>query len=227
MTTVRSIITASFKKGGILTKNETPSSDEMNDAHDELTRMLAGWSNDSLLVVAKVRETFSLTSSASYTIGPSGDFNTARPNQIISASLRDGTVDYPISIITDEWYEKIRVKTTHGVPRNLNYKTTFPLGTITLYPVPITSYSLVLLSEKSIGSLGLDDEISLPPGWEDAIVWNLSPRLSIEYAQPIDPAVAKMAMDSKGAIKTAVMRNRTLDANPSSRAGNVYTGWFN
>lgn len=228
MTTARSIIKKSMQKVGILTKSESPSDDEANDALDSLNALISSWANDSLVIYARTWESFPLVGGTStYTIGSGGDFNTVRPMDIISTYVRVSNIDYDIAIIDDELYNTITLKNIQGIPEWLNFDNAFPLANIRLYPVPAAAYSLFLLSEKQITSIAtLDTELDLPNGFERALVYNLAIELAPEYQQQPDPSVIGIAKEALGLIRTNVAKVRGMDAYPDGiRGGNVYNGW--
>lgn len=226
MTTARDIIQKSLQKIGAIVKNEPPSADEANDALDSLNALISSWSNDSLNIYARTWETFNLTASSSYTIGTGGNFNTARPTNIVAAYLRSGTIDYPITIIDDEAYISISYKNLQGIPEFLNYDNAYPLGRIRLYPLD-TSQQLFILTEKSVTSFAtLDTEMSLPDGWERALVYNLALELAPEYSQKPDAYIVKIAGESLGAIRQKVAQVRGMNAYPNDLAvRNIFSGW--
>jgi hypothetical protein len=225
--TARDIITRSLQKIGALTKNEAPAADEANDGLNSLNALISSWSNDSLNIYARTWETFSLTGATSYTIGTGGNFNTARPTNIVAAYLRSGTIDYPITIIDDSAYVSISYKNLQGIPEFLNYDNAYPLGRIRLYPLDNASYSLFLLTEKSVTSFAtLDTDMSLPDGWERALIYNLALELAPEYSQKPDAYIVKIANDSLGAIRQKVAQVRGMDAYPNNLAvRNIFSGW--
>lgn len=226
--TARTIIKKALQKIGALTKNEEPSDDEANDGLDALNAMIGSWSNDSLNIYARTWETFTLTGgTGSYTIGASGVFNTVRPTNIAEAYIRSATIDYGISIVDDEAYNSISYKSLSGIPEFLNYDNAYPLGTIRLYPVPSSSYSLFILTEKALTEFAsLDTVLSMPPGTQRALIYNLGIELSPEYSQPISKEHAKIAGESLGLIRTKVAQVRGMDAYPQNLAvRNIFSGW--
>jgi len=227
MTTARDIITRSLQKIGAIVKNEVPAADEANDGLNSLNALISSWSNDSLNIYARTWETFSLTGASSYTIGTGGNFNTARPTNIVAAYLRSGTIDYPIDIIDDAAYVSISYKNLQGIPEFLNYDNGYPLGRIRLYPLDNAGYSLFLLTEKAVSQFAtLDTDMSLPDGWERALIYNLALELAPEYSQKPDAYIVKIANDSLGAIRQKVAQVRTMDAYPSNLAvRNIFSGW--
>lgn len=228
MTTALDIITQAMRKCGILAVNEAPTSEEANDALDALNEMLASWSNDSLMCYARVWESFTLTAGvAAYTIGAAQTFNTVRPIFVAGAYLRNVTTDTPVKVVTDEIYtEEISQKDTQGIPEILNLDNAFPYGTVRLWPVPSSAYTLFMLNEKQLGSFTLNQTVSLPPGWKRALIYNLPDEIAGDYEQEVPASVQRIALQSKRAIQNAVMKSRTFDAFPQqANQGNVLTGW--
>ena len=50
MTTASDIIKKAMQKVGVLTKSESPSSDESADGLDSLNDLLSSWSNESMFI---------------------------------------------------------------------------------------------------------------------------------------------------------------------------------
>lgn len=229
MTTARNIIKRALQRNGVLTKDEDPSGDEASDGLSMLNDMISSWSNDSLLIYARQQENFPLVSGqASYTIGSGGDFNTGRPLQILTAFTRIGSIDYPIDIIPDDAFDRITQKSiSSSIPSAMKYEASFPLGVITIYPVPTTG-TLYIRTEKELTQFAtLDTDVELPPGWNKALTYNLAVESAGEYGQPVDEATYQLAMNALGKIKTAVARNKTMDAYPyNGRDDNIFTGWY-
>lgn len=225
MTTASALIASAMKKIGVLTKSETPDSDEAADGLVALNGLLSSWSNESLLVYSRVTESFTLSAgAAAYTIGTSQTFNTTRPVFIVAARITNGTTDTPVEVISEEIYNAIPVKTAQGVPELLNYNNAFSAGTIRLYPTPSSSYSLTLISEKPLVTLALTDTLSLPAGWERALTYNLALELAPEYGLTVDPLVVRAAMESKGAIAMTVAKNRPMAPTLHTGKMNILTG---
>lgn len=227
MTTALDIITRAMQQAGILFKKETPDADEASDALIMLNSMLASYSNDSMLITARVRETFPLLSQISYTIGPGGDFNTVRPTYIVELHVQQDTLTFPLGFITDESYERIAIKNIQGIPKFFNYSNGFELGRLYFYPYPDSSFTLHITSEKPLIQFPLlTTDVDLPPGWEDLLVYNLGARLCPSYGQPITPELKFYADESLRSIRYSIIKSRTLDAYPQALTKpNIYTGW--
>lgn len=220
MATARDLIKASLRLIGAIATGETPSADEQTDALSAMNRMIDSWSNESLIIYEKVREEFSLTvNDGEYTIGASGDFNTTRPMRIEAATYEDQSAspafEYPINIINlDEW-ANIQAKDLTGIPTHLYFETSYPLATIHLWPKPDTADKLVLYSWKPLSSFAsANATASLPPGYEDALVYNLAVRLAPEYGKAVAPEIASTALDAKGNIKRMNIKPHYLRCDP-------------
>ena len=231
MTTALDLITSAMRKTGFLTMIETPDADVAADGLVMLNDLLDSWSTESLLIVSRSLETFNLSGGVgSYTIGVGATFDTVRPTLIVASYITFGTTDYSQEIIDDTNFARITQKITQSsLPDYLNYDNAFPVATIKLWPVPSTSYTITLLTEKPIITFAATTStVSLPQGWKRAIIYNLAEEMAPEYGQPISGDVARIAKQSKIAIKRAITKNRTMDV--PSQLGNfdtIYTGYNN
>lgn len=234
--TTRDLIKASLRLLGVIATGETPSAAETSDSRDALNRMLGNWSTDSLMCIAMVREEFTLTSgTARYSMGPSGDFDTTRPIEIVKAKLEDQsntpTPEYDLDVVNVEQWADITTKDLQSqIPTTLYPEGTSPLEFLNLYPVPSAANKLVLYSRKAIASLALDDVIDLPPGWEDALVTNLAVKLGPEFNKPISPDLLAQAIEAKASIKRQNIRTHLMRSDApllgQPSAFNIFKGDF-
>jgi hypothetical protein len=96
-------------------------------------------------------------------------------------------------------------------PSDFWYSADWPLGKLYLYPVPDTDYGLQLWTRVVLAELDLDDTLSLPPGYRDAITLTLGEMLAPTYppavAQPVEAAKARARIfannDPSPALATA------------------------
>jgi hypothetical protein len=228
MTTALDLITKAMQKAGIITKNEAPASDEAADALDTLNDLWESWSTESLLATSRTKEVFTVTGGVQeYTIGIGGDFDTIRPILLVDAFVRLGDIDYNLIKITDSDEATIPYKGIQGIPQFINYNNGSPLGVISLFPLPESTYELHLITEKPLLAVALNTVVSLPPGWSRATIYNLAIELAPEYGQEAPPSVQRIAGQSLGNIKRTVAKNRTMDVPIKTRGGyNIYTGGY-
>lgn len=177
---------------------------ESADALVALNAMLQTWRNDSLMCYAMQDQSIPLVATnATRTIGPSGNLATTRPTEIDKAYVIVGTLSYPVEIWTAEQFADIAIKTqTNAWPYILWYKPAMPDGVINLWPVPDASSTLQVITRTPLTVFAtLSDVISLPPGWEDALAFNLAVYLAPEYERQPSTVVSQMAMKTMAALK--------------------------
>jgi hypothetical protein len=176
-----------------------------------LNRMISSWSLEGLVIHAVTAETpLALTpGDATVSMGTAGDIAT-RPISIESAAIRDGSTDYPIGLITADEYAALSDKSVQGMPRALYDDGGYPLRTLTLYPVPSAAHSLVLYTKRALTALTLDGTVSLPPGYERAIIYNGAVEIAPEYGRAASAEVVSIASEAKRVIKAANIKPRYL-----------------
>lgn len=206
--TARDLINSAMRLIGVLASGETLSANEASDALVGLNQMVDTWSTENLLIYAKGEEEFPLVAGQqSYTMGPSGNFNTSRPLVIENAYIRtlngSNTVDLPLDVVNqDQWANITNKSTSSSFPRKLFPQGTYPLETILVWPVPSETKTLVLWSWKPLASIAtLDSIIDLPPGYAKALRYNVAIEYAPEYGKTPDGLVLVQAAESKAAIK--------------------------
>lgn len=206
--TGRDMIAASLRLIAALEGGETPSAQEATDGLAALNRLLGTWSNEDLMIHTVVREEFALTAGdASYTMGSGANFNTARPIRILRATIEvqssTPTVEYPLTIRTAEEWAAISIKDlTSSIPTDLFPEGTYPNETLNFYPTPSAANRVVLYSHKPLTEIAtLDTNVSFPPGYDRALIYNLSVDIAPEYGRPVSDVVGMTAIESKAALK--------------------------
>ena len=217
---------------------------ELKDGLESLNRMLDSWSMDELTLYEVKREQFPLIASQNpYTIGLGGIWNTIRPTKIIGAylTLTNGSipVDYPMQILNFDDYNDIRLKTLQtNFPGYLYYQPSFPIGQCFIYPLyanngASTAPGTITLTSWKPFNMIVDptDYIELPPGYWEAIVFNLSVRLAEEYQFDIRQTTVQLAISSLMRLKRMNQRTMTLQTdvalmNTSQMRYNIYSDGY-
>jgi hypothetical protein len=219
MSTGRDLIYAALREIGAFGSEETPQAEGTNDALKTLNRMWGGWNADLGNIYSETLDSLTLVpSTASYTIGPDfGVFNVTRPVQILAAQLRYATnTDLPIEIISFDKYQEVSNKTSSAdVVQYLAYNATYPNGVIYVWPVPTVAYVIRLTSKKILSDFDLDTTLSLPPGYEDAIVLNLAVRLSQGWGRPVSQMLYSSALEAKSIITRANTVIEEMETDPA------------
>lgn len=203
MTTVRDLISSSLRKISILGAGENLTAEDATDGLNSLNQMLDSWSADGQVIYSRSVDTKNLSSGVlSYTMGPSGDINTARPVSITNATITQGTVLMNTLMIWGaETYSTLGFPSAQGIPTNLYVNNDVPLLGLKLYPVPIGGLTLTIYSMKKLSDFGLNDVVELPPGYERAIIHNLAVEIAPEYERDASKTVRDIASESLSTIK--------------------------
>ena len=243
-TTALDLITGSLVLIGAYSPGESLSAADAQDALRRLNMMMGGWMVQPLTIPVTAREVYPLVAGKGgpgheYTIGPGGDFNTIRPaNGFQNVGLVMGgttpPLEIPRAIITDDEWAGTAVKDlTNAMFTGLYYNPTFASGwgSINLWPVPNTAlHSIALYFAQQISEFAnLTTSYTFPPGYEEALEYNLALRLATPFGRQIPQDVAAMAMTSLGLIKRANTRSADLQVDPAftndRRGGyNIQTG---
>jgi hypothetical protein len=127
MATAADIITAAFIKIGV----EVPTTAQTASALISLNNMMSLLGADKFAPVV-VSEGFSLEASdPEYTIGPGGQWDTVRPQGVISCFLRGSNgEDYPIKVMSGRTYNNMPNKYFPGQPTELYFLPEYPLAKI-------------------------------------------------------------------------------------------------
>lgn len=212
---------------GAYSTGENLGPDESTDGLAALNAMLDGWANEHLMLYAATLNSIALSATATYTIGPTGGTVSPRPVSIDAGSyVTSGAIDYPLQIITLDQYNEIPVKTLSGIPQWLLFKPEYPDASVTLYPVPTSGMTLKLWSYKPLTTFAtLTTVMTLPPGYEEAIVFNLAETLAPEFQGDIHVSLHTKAAAAKRKLKRTNFVPIELQVPASMPRGfNIYTG---
>jgi hypothetical protein len=225
------LVKRSLRLIGAIASNENPQASDTADARSALNGLLESWSIDGFLVYQRVRESFPLTSGKQdYTIGAGGDFDTSRPTRITEANYLVNGTETPIEIISTQKWAQISNKTQQSSSISYLYtQGTFPLETIQLYPVPDSTFEIVLYSLKPLMRItDLSLELELPPGYGRALEYNLALELAPEYGADPSALVAMNAQESKAQLQRQNNKPASLISDVSGLIGvkqvNIFTG---
>ena len=236
MTTANDQINAALRLIGQLAEGESPSADTSNDALVALNQMIDSWSVEKLSVFSTQDQTFTWpASTASRTIGPTGDFVGNRPIALDDSTyFIDPTngVSYGIKIINQEQYDAIGVKTvTSTYPQVIWLNMDYPNVGMTVYPVPTRALSWHFISVEELSQpAALATSLAFPPGYLRAFKYNLACEIAAEFGVEPPQTVQRIAMASKRVLKR-INDNSDQMSMPYSLVGdhirfNIYSGNF-
>jgi hypothetical protein len=212
-TTVRKIITGSMRLLGLVQANSVPTDAEIQVGIRALNVLMDSWSNDRLMIF-KLQPYYFLTvgGQQDYTLGPTGDWVIERPMRIeqaytdLTSNQGNGlqTTSLPISIANDsQWSSIVTKRVTTQIPNILYDNGNYPNRTISLYPIPTGTITIVLwLWQPLLKFDSIDDVISLPKGYVRSIRFNLACELAPDYGRDASEIVKNTAVTTKMNLAT-------------------------
>lgn len=201
MTTAADLIAGALRALNRIGVNETPSNEAYAAGLSTLNMMLDTFALKQLFIYVTTQNTKTLTTgTASYTIGSGADIDATRPTRIAGAFIRDDGYDYEIDQISEDEYRRIVSKTTSGRPQKLWYKPSYANGYLYLYPTPDAAYALHIDCITPFTAFsGITSSVSFPPGYVEALKYNLAIRLAPDHGISAPGEVVALA--------AAAMRN--------------------
>lgn len=227
MPTGQTIINNSLTSLNILDAGGAPSASESTDLLAELNTMVDGWSTDETLIPSIATAQFALTANQNpYPMGPAANspFNVARPVRIdravMVATVGSGKTRRVLQIVGSTVYFAHGDLATAGTTADELYVDWGEAsGDLNLYlhPVPScpTNTWLELQTWNPIGAFALGTNVTLPPGYQDAIQQALSYRCLSRYGAAVQPATAEVVIalgeTAEKRIRALNVKNRLLD----------------
>ncbi len=234
--TPSALIMRALKKSGVNGVGQTPSPVDLADALDDLNDMFGQWQRRRWLVTDLAEVVFSSTGKHLYTVGSdvTNDIIMTRPDRLADAFIRFNpnaatSVDSRLGIIESRQdYNEISLKGQQGTTTSVYYDPAFPIGRLYLWPTPVangqTEIHLFFKSQEFL-TLGLNDNINLPPEYNEAMLYNLAARLRPSYQLPPDPSIVAIAKSALATIRKTNAQIPELDM-PSDVAGLVMRGGY-
>ena len=235
MPAVSTMILRSMRMIGEKSRGATLDSNEQVECLAEFNTALESWTNERLLCYAIQEGVHTLTASTnSYTVGTNGTITSAgRPLKIVDPCyVRDSSgYDTPVTILNREQYMSIVDKSAgYTVPVYLFYDGDFSAtstATLYLYPSPTASLTLHFSAWKQLTAVStLSVNLALPPGYQLFLESNFAIHLAAGLT-PISQELAKIARDSKAAIKTTNLQETVTRLDTAvgyNRRASILTG---
>lgn len=230
MSTGNDLVSGALRNISSLSPGEAIPGGESDNALAVLNMMLASWSAENLMIPYRTLESFPLIpGQASYTIGPSANFATIRPDEITAVYRRDAlNNDYSLIPYTKEQYNGIVTKSVTGLPQWYYYDTQYPSGILYLYPPDIQADTLFIESLKPINQFTtLQTTMALPGEYAEAIKYLLAHRLAVEYGFPIGQELAALIAEAKVRIMRKNVKPKAAGFDmvlQTPKNFNIYTG---
>lgn len=203
---------AAMRCAGVLASGEPTPANEIADAQVIANQMLEGWGAENLNVFTLTRSTpFNFVAgTAAYTLGTGGTFNMARPAKIEYISyVYNANPSFPletkIKMYSDEEWAEIPIKNVQNVlPEGVYDDGGFPFRTLTYWPIPNdSSVQTIIGAWTALNQFAdLTTDITFPPGYIDAIKYELAIRIAAEWPGKLDAAIPTLAARAIARIKS-------------------------
>lgn len=202
MTTVRDLIRDSLGLINVVGAGEDLTAEDAVDNLNAMNRMLDTWAAGGLTIYSRSIDTHTLLGNVqTYTMGPGGDINTPRPTIIQQATITLGSIVTPMNIWAQDAFATLPMPTLQGAyPTDLFVNNGSPLLTLKFYPIPVSGMVFTCYSLKKMTDLTLNSVIEMPPGYQDAIIYNLAVRRAPAYEREALPTVKNTALAAYNAI---------------------------
>lgn len=208
------LIRSSLRLIGQLAPGRGPSGSEQTDALLALNSMLDAWRLEKLVVWNTPRTIYTLTpGQQTHTLGPGADWQAERPVRLEAAGIILDSTEAPLLIVRSpqEW-ALVGPKSMTAVPGVLYDDNGFPTRGLHFWPAPSQAWQVALYPWAQL-SAEIDDltsDVWFPPGYAEAVRYNLAVRLAPEWSRDIRPDVMALASDSLAAIKRQNMQMVSL-----------------
>jgi hypothetical protein len=209
--TALDIITNAMKKANTIEAGEAVSSDEAADGLTDLNDMIDGWQTERLMLYATIRQVFTLTAGqAAYQMGTGApDFNVPRPVRIdrmsiISLANPAQPLELPLEYLTQAEWAMVPVKQVlSSLPQRCYDDNGFPFRTLTFWCIPAIQVQTAIYSWGQLSQFAdLSTDYQFPPGYADAIKWNLAYRFAGQFGPYMPPNLPMMAVETKAKVKS-------------------------
>lgn len=208
------LISSSMRLIGALASGEVPTNSEAQDSLTVLNQMLDSWAADRLMVFTITIDQFTLTVNQQvYTYGVGGNFNAPRPARIDRISIVSLTnpsqpLELPIDYYTDWDWQQIPVKNIQTtLPQAVYDDQAFPFRNLSFWPIPTAVVQTRIYHWTALNQFpDLVTDMTYPPGYIEALRYNLAVRLMAEFPGGFDPVMqsvtAPLALESLARVKS-------------------------
>lgn len=227
MTTVMETIEGAMRLAGVIADGETITGKEATDALLAFNQMVEAWALDDIMLYSLGKQTFTWPSNTEQrTVGTSGSFTGYRPLQVSDATFfRDTSNDirYPVKIVGEKEFYSVGYTNVSSVfPEMMYVNYAYPNAELNIFPKLSAAMELNLFSRQELAHhTSLTTTLSFPPGYAQAVRYNLAVLLAPEFGVPLNTEVARVAIDTKDKIRKLNKPDNVLGV--PIRAGR---GWY-
>lgn len=243
MSTYGDLITDALAEIRAARAGDVVNADDMAYGLRQLNRLLDQWNADRPKVFRSFYQDFTLTANHSpHTIGVSGaDFIVTgnRPVSIDAAAWNLGgspAAFQPIAVRDAQWYATVFVPgLVSGIATDVYYDPAYdsptPVGNLYFYPVPSGANGVRLWIRQVLASVAQTDTVTLPQGYDAALMLTLAEILAPGFGQSVAPGTAKRASEARAVIEannrfTPSLQTRDSGMQPTPSASGLTRSQF-
>jgi hypothetical protein len=197
MTTGTVLVQDALSWKGVIPDDTAPSTAQLNVGLRWLNRMLSSWGNLAEMIYVISSDTFTTTPSVA-TYSTTVLSTPTRPIGVDSITMTLSNVTYDVELIDNQRYNAISYKPVDAIPTVCYYDANYPNANFNFYPRPFSTFTVQVECYRPLsGTVAAATDLTLPAGYEHAIVTNLGCLLT--YGIPPTPQMrleAKAAMDN-------------------------------
>lgn len=225
---IKDLLYQALRMAGVtLGPSRIPSPAQFNDALLCFNRM-TGFFNTNRLNIYSIAINLwpTVIGTQTYTIGPGGDWDGPRPQEIYRANMLFNTspvIRRKIKILSDAQWAEIKLQQVQTLPNSLYNDGNNPISTIYFYPIPSEVFQIELYTWQLLSTAtDINTLIAYPPGYDEAIVANLAIRLIPTFQLKPRADVNEIARISLAAIQSANCVSPRLKNDMATGSGGYY-----
>lgn len=208
MPTARDLIGRTFRELGLIKSGNAMPEADYQEVLISLNALLDSLSNDKAFAAYAYEQTYTLIGTASFTVGPTGNVVSVRPAKIESAYVVLNNISYPVSIYTvQEWDSIINKTQTDTIPTAIYFEGIMPDATVKTWPISTGGVLHCRVINQVTTFATLSTALSMPIGYEEAIVKNLAVNISPQYP---DGALSEITVRTARSSLQRIERNNTV-----------------
>lgn len=212
----------------ILGQDQSPTASDAQVVLRRLNRMLDSWGNETQMIYATTTESFTMTAGvATYA---STLLTSGRPIAITSMYVSLSDIDYMVDLIDEQTWQSITYKPTTGIPTSCFPDRAFPTETLSFYPTPYAAFTCYVSGNQPLsGAITLATTLSLPKGYEKAIVDALAVDICPSFYKQATPQMVADAVQSRTVLQRTnyvpLIMDTGLATNQPSPDAFIYKGF--
>jgi len=204
-TTAGSLIRQALALSNAVGVDQTLTADELSDCLSVLNDIYEDLSNQNLALWSTANQMFNtVAGQATYTIGTGGNWNTVRPVRINEPGYCTyAGSDSPVYSMNQEEYNLIGLKTQQQpIVERFLYVNDYPLGSVTLYPVPSGIVQITLSIDNILTNIPTAaTALTFPPGYAKLYKYMLGIELAPLFGKVVSQDVKSIATNTLANIK--------------------------